>query len=426
MKLNILVFPCGSEVGLEIYRSLNLNKHFVLYGASSIDDHGKFCYKNYIGGIPFFSEENFPKIMKEIVDEYKIDVIFPATDAVSLALKLLEEELGCKVIGSSIETTKICRSKRQTYEVLNNVVLVPKIFSSLDEIENYPVFMKPDDGHGSRNQLLAFKSSEILNHRQRNGDVEFIICEFLPGMELTVDCFSSFEGKVLWAKPRVRGRISNGISVNTFEYKGDQKKVEVFAESINKKIKPRGAWFYQLKRNKDGEFCLLEVATRLGGSSSLYRNKGVNFAALSIYDCFDIKVDICANNYEIELDRALSNRYFVNISYKHLYIDYDDCIVCDRIVNLQAIKYLYQCINNGVKITLISRHAGNLKDSLLKYRLYALFDEIVHVTDGSPKYHFINSAESIFIDDSHSERKDVARHLGIPVFSVDMIEALMN
>ena len=45
----ILVFPCGSEIALEIYRSLKYSIHFELVGASSIDDHGKFVYKEYIG-----------------------------------------------------------------------------------------------------------------------------------------------------------------------------------------------------------------------------------------------------------------------------------------------------------------------------------------------------------------------------------------
>ena len=47
MKKNILVFPCGSEIALEIYRSVNKSIHFNLIGASSVDDHGKFIYENY-------------------------------------------------------------------------------------------------------------------------------------------------------------------------------------------------------------------------------------------------------------------------------------------------------------------------------------------------------------------------------------------
>ena len=44
----VLVFPCGSEIGLEIYRSLKYNKDFELIGGASVNDHGEFIYENYI------------------------------------------------------------------------------------------------------------------------------------------------------------------------------------------------------------------------------------------------------------------------------------------------------------------------------------------------------------------------------------------
>ena len=54
---NVLVFPCGSEIGLEIHNSLKYSKDFKLYGGSSVDDHGKFVYENYISGHPYYSSE---------------------------------------------------------------------------------------------------------------------------------------------------------------------------------------------------------------------------------------------------------------------------------------------------------------------------------------------------------------------------------
>jgi hypothetical protein len=48
----ILVFPCGSEIALEVHRALKDQKDIELIGASSVDDHGKFVFDNYIGGIP--------------------------------------------------------------------------------------------------------------------------------------------------------------------------------------------------------------------------------------------------------------------------------------------------------------------------------------------------------------------------------------
>jgi hypothetical protein len=71
--LNILVFPCGSEVALEIYRSLEHSIHFNLIGANSVDDHGKFVFENYIGGVPFANHVDFIPSLKRIIIENEID-----------------------------------------------------------------------------------------------------------------------------------------------------------------------------------------------------------------------------------------------------------------------------------------------------------------------------------------------------------------
>jgi len=55
----VLVFPCGSEIGLEINKALGHSIHFELIGASSVpSNHGKFVYKNYIEGIPYIDDED--------------------------------------------------------------------------------------------------------------------------------------------------------------------------------------------------------------------------------------------------------------------------------------------------------------------------------------------------------------------------------
>ena len=64
---NILVFPCGSEIALEIYRSLRYSTHFKLIGANSLDDHGKFVFETYIGGVPFVTNPDIIPTLFHIV-----------------------------------------------------------------------------------------------------------------------------------------------------------------------------------------------------------------------------------------------------------------------------------------------------------------------------------------------------------------------
>ena len=146
---NVLVFPCGSEIAFEIYRSLQHSKHFRLIGANSIADHGKFVYEDYVADVPFITDVNFIPTMKHIVKEYNIDYIYPSMDSAISLLKENEDALGCYVISSPKETTRICSSKKKTYECLYNIVRTPQIYRQDDNLQ-YPVFCKPDIGYGAR------------------------------------------------------------------------------------------------------------------------------------------------------------------------------------------------------------------------------------------------------------------------------------
>ena len=189
MKKRVLVFPCGSEIALEVYRSVNKSTHFNLIGASSCDDHGKFIFENYIGGLPFITDKDFIPQIKKIVKENNIDALYPAMDAVIEMLKSNEEEIGCKVIASKAQTTKICLSKSATYKALQGKVRIPKTYKSVQEVESYPVFTKPDVGYGSRGAKKCLNCEDLKN--QLELFPTSIICEYLPGEEYTVDCFTT-------------------------------------------------------------------------------------------------------------------------------------------------------------------------------------------------------------------------------------------
>ena len=164
MKKNILVFPCGSEIALEVYRSVKDSAHFNLIGASSVDDHGKFVYENYIGNVPFITEPSFLTEIKRLVAENKIDAVYPAMDAVIEILKSNENFIGCKVISSCSETTKVCLSKSATYKKLSEIIKTPKTYSDINSITKYPVFVKPDVGYGSRGAKKILNKEDLNVH----------------------------------------------------------------------------------------------------------------------------------------------------------------------------------------------------------------------------------------------------------------------
>ncbi len=426
MKKNILVFPCGSEIALDIHHSVQYSTHYNLIGASSVDDHGRFVYENYIPNIPYVTDGDFISHLSNIVKTYSIDAIYPAMDIVITILKENESLLGCKVIAPPTETTQICLSKDKTYEVLYDKISTPKVYSttSIGELD-FPVFVKPKIGYGAKGTKLLHTQKELDTFLQ--GKEDMLVLEYLPGEEFTVDCFTDRKGKLLYCAARIRNRVKDGISVNTI-FAEDQTEFIEIANKINSTIKFRGAWFYQVKRDRNGRLCLLEVAARLGGSSLLSKAVGVNFALLTLFDAFDIDVNVFTNKYSVELDRALDAKYKTNLEYNCVYCDYDDCLLLDRKdVNYNLVSFLYKCRNNNRKIVLLSKHEGtDLFEELRQFRLLQIFDEIIHINKEDDKSQFIKVSENpIFIDDSNSERYNVGLKLGIPVFSPDMIDVLL-
>jgi len=422
---NILVFPCGSEIGLEIYRSMKFSRHFNLIGGSSVDDHGKFVFDDYIDRIPFHDNPDFIGFLADVVKQYNIDAIYPSMDGVAATIKSNENMLGCRIIGSSADATTVCASKISTYNRLSPYLPVPNWNRLVSDVQIYPIFIKPDIGYGSRNTCLAQDENSACEFIGSKKGVDFIFCEYLPGLEYTVDCFSNRHGELMFSGARQRVRISNGISVNTKETEDFGDLFQGYAQKINSLLKLRGAWFFQMKLNDSGSPKLLEVAARLGGSSSLFRGQGINFALLSVFDAFDVDVSILKNSYAIEVDRALSNKYLLDISYRTVYLDYDDCLLIKGKINLTLMNFVFLSINSGKRVVLITRHIGNIYKSLEKYRIASVFDEVIHLTDKKEKKSkYILPKDAIFIDDSHAERKDVLEVHRIPVFSPDMVETL--
>lgn len=418
---NILVFPCGSEIALDIYSSVKYSTYFHLIGASSVDDHGQFVYEDYISGLPYVTDKDFIPALKRIIKERSVDAIYPAMDLVISLLKEVEDELGCMVISSSLETTKICLSKELTYHTLQHVVRTPRLYSS-DEVERYPVFVKPKIGYGAKGTCKINSRKELDSFIA--GKDGLLICEYLPGEEYTVDCFTDKDGCLLYSAARKRNRVKDGISVNTF-FVEQQEEFEMLAQKINASIRFRGAWFYQVKRNRDGELCLLEIASRLGGSSLLSRAVGVNFALLSLFDAFDYQVSILKNEYKVELDRALESRYKTDIVFDTVYVDYDDCLLLNASkVNTELVAFLFKCINEKKRVVLLTKHIGDLPSELKKYRIESLFDEVIHIAPEGNKSDYIKEGKAIFIDDSHAERHAVKTMKHLPVFSPDMIDVL--
>lgn len=426
-KINVGVFPCGSEVGLEINRALKYYRHFNLLGFSSVQDHGRIVYKNYRGDFPFLTDDDFVQETRQIVTEEKIDFLIPAMDEVGYLLKKHEDEFSCEVIYPELKIAEVLRRKTTIYKKLKSIIKTPKLYHGKKEIlKHLPVFVKPNIGYGSKGASKIETQNELEALYDKLEDL--VVMEFLPGEEYTVDCFSSIDAELLFAGARKRNRIRMGISVAT-ETVQDPSIFKKIAERINKALGMKGLWFFQLKRDKNDELTLLEVAGRVSGSMALYRGLGVNFIASDLFQRMGNKIAFpIVNSNGGLLERAFDCTIKVPLDYDTVYCDLDDCLLLDSKVNTNLVKFLFQCFNENKKLILLTRHKGIPKETLKKMRLAALFDDIICIQDKSvSKASAIKkNSKSIFIDDSYVERQNVAKIHNIPTFAPDAVDLLID
>lgn len=420
---NVLVFPGGTEIGLEINKALGQCKNIRLFSAgSNVSNHAPFVFSRHFI-VPSIYEENWIERLNELLVANSIDYIFPAYDDIIVALVQNSEKIRAGVVSSPLETALITRSKSMTYRHMSGFLPVPALYPDASVIDKFPVFVKPDKGQGSQDTHVV-ESRDQLAHLLKEKK-ERIITEFLPGNEYTVDCFSDRKAGLLFCCGRERVRTRSGISMNSRISESQDIFLE-YARILSSRFVFHGAWFFQVKKDSEGIFKLLEVAPRIAGTMALHRAQGINLPLLSIYEQERIPVTLLKNNTGLEIDRALVNRYRMQIEYSVVYVDLDDTLILNEQVNVPLVSFIFQCLNRGKKVVLITKHQKDLDRTLEKYRLQGLFDKIIHIGRSDEKADFIDGDGAIFIDDSFSERKKVSDRLGIYTFDCSMIEVLMD
>lgn len=423
MKKNVLVFPCGSEIGLEVNRSLAHSRYFTMYGASSVEDHGRYAYKNYLPGLPRVDEPDFCGAICRAIRQYAIDFVVPANDRVLIALAEMQESIPAPVVTSPVETCRICNSKAATYRMFGELLPTPAVYD-LDEPIEYPVFLKPDVGNGSKGTRRAASRVEVELYRKL--DPTLLALEYLPGKEYTVDCFTDRNRQLRFCAGRERVRISNGISVHSRHV--DDARFRQIAETINGALVFRGVWFFQVKERADGELVLMEIAPRVAGTMGLVRAEGVNLLQMSLLDRMDMEVTFMRNEArKAEVDRALCAAYSPGFEYECVYIDLEHTIISEGEVNPEAMRFLYQARAQRKRIVLLTRREHELHALLGRHAISsALFNEIRVVHADENKSDHIIHPGAILVDDSYAERSEVVRALHIPVFALDALEALVE
>jgi carbamoyl-phosphate synthase large subunit len=161
------------------------------------------------------------------------------------------------------------------------VVRVPRT-ELLDEFVNpdswtYPVVVKPRTGSGSRD-ITAVMSAQELKNLEPSAD--FIVQDYLPGEEYSIDVLADAAGRVVAAVPRVRARVDGGVSVagRTLH----ERELERFGSTVASQLDLTYISNVQVRRDHEGRPALLEVNPRAPGSLALTIASGVDMPRMAL------------------------------------------------------------------------------------------------------------------------------------------------
>ncbi len=424
MTFNVLAFPGGTEIGLEIQKALCQRRDIRLYSAGlDVPNHAPYVFARHFL-VPSIYGSDWLDVLNEIVVANDIHYIFPAYDDILVALAEAQADgrLKARVVTSPLRTVQITRSKSQTYRLLAGTIPVPVMYPGAAAVDEFPVFLKPDRGQGAQGTQVVREREELARLLAKNSSD--LALEYLPGPEYTVDCFSDREAGLLFCGPRLRVRMKSGLAITSRTAGGAV--FREYAEAISSRLAFHGAWFFQVKQDREGGFKLMEIAPRIAGTMGLNRVRGVNFPLLSLYEQERIPVQIMFNDLEVELDRTYIGHYRHSIEYHTVYVDLDDTLILNGEVNVPVVRFLYQCVNHGHPLVLLTKHARDLDETLRRYRLAGLFDEVVHLAREADKSDYIRDPRGILVDDSFQERRRVSERCHILTFDCSMLEILID
>lgn len=117
MKKNVLIFPCGSGIGLEICQALYYDKNINLIGCSSINSNPNpsiFWLKKYYDDLPLVNNDNIYELInsiQNIIVKENIHYIFPGSDDVIIFFtKNCDEFKNVIILSAPYSISKICKN----------------------------------------------------------------------------------------------------------------------------------------------------------------------------------------------------------------------------------------------------------------------------------------------------------------------------
>lgn len=321
-RYNILVTGVGAIIGYGVIASLRKSKYECFIVGMDIfhDAAGQVWCDKFVKAI-LAADDNYIPFLKEIIDEYKIDLVFFGTEQEIKKCYECQNELGDyykKLVINRNNLIELTEDKWDTTCFLkdNGLNYIPSsITASFEEAKQkygLPLLMKPRRSYASKGICKVYTAEDFNAWKEEFAD-QFMVQKLIGDdeHEYTAATFGFGDGSCI--KPIVmRRKLSKAGATDKaiVEPIPDIDK-EIFA--ISKVLKPYGPTNFQFRLD-NGRFLLLEINPRISSSTSIRTAFGYNEAEM----CIEFFVEgIKPSDKNIRTGKAY--RYIADV------VEYSDC-----------------------------------------------------------------------------------------------------
>lgn len=280
-KFNILISCIGATGAQNIIKIFKKQKELSM-NIVGVDNQkytaGQYFCDNFYK-VPLAFDKGYISSIVKICLKENIRIFIPIweneIEVVSKKIKIFKEK-NILVPISSERTISICNDKLKLYDFFrkNNIetIKTTKISNKNGDKLNYPIFIKPAFGTGSKNCYKVSNKQEFIFYLNKVENP--IIQDYIVGEEFSIDTFSDLDGTVIGIVPRKRIEIKMGIATKSITVRDN--KIIKKTEDILNKLKIIGPANLQCFKTRDNKIIFFEINPRFGGSYILSFKAGLN------------------------------------------------------------------------------------------------------------------------------------------------------
>ena len=296
---------------------------------------------NYVGVDKFYKvgrcdSDGYVDELLHICIKENVDVLIPfnTNELENLSqCKYLFETIGTKVIVSDHGALKISNDKVNFMDFFRGEIPTPTcyVLSSYDRLKAFlnwnrekTFTIKQRHGCGSRGfriigsnkRFLDDKPSGVFIQKEElkkilDGTQEFLVQEYLPGDEYTVDMVVD-HGKVLYSACKVNYDMENGVARRSVVTRNDECISQ--CEYVCKVLKLHGNIGFDLKCDAEGKPYIIDCNPRMTATVSLIAKAGINMPYIALQLALGEPV---RDNYKLKYGTSIVRRikdYYFNES----------------------------------------------------------------------------------------------------------------